>query len=164
MVINMTYNFIFVRDIIKILTYCDKNKFCNEIFINPQKLIDCVTNEMSREVYLKNGLRAVKVPVKDLRYARSKDGNWLLAVFTFEDKFITGLLDSKMFAICIDKDQNFRVFSLRQYFEKEDKSDLQHVVFEQQLYGEPKILRTLLRIDWEAFAVVADYYLRGGKD
>ena len=46
----MTYNFIFVRDIIKTLTYCDKHKFCNETFINPQKLKDCVTNEMSREI------------------------------------------------------------------------------------------------------------------
>ena len=160
----MTYNFIFVRDIIKTLTYCDKHKFCNETFINPQKLKDCVTNEMSREIYLKNGLRDVKVPVKDLRYARSKDGNWLMAIFTFEDKFITGLLDSKMVAICIDKGQNFRVFSLRQYFEKEDKSDLQYVVFEQQLYGEPKILRTLIKVDWLSFAIVADYYLRGEKD
>ena len=62
----------------------------------------------------------------------------MLAIFTFEDKFITGLLDSKMVAICIDKGQNFRVFSVRQYFEKEDKSDLQYVVFEQQLYGDPK--------------------------
>lgn len=160
----MTYNFIFVRDIIKTLTYCDKDKFCNETFLNPEKLKNCITNEMSREIYLKNGLRDLKVPVKELKYTRSKDGNWVLAVFTFEDKFITRLLDSKMVAICIDKNLNFRVFSLRQYFENEDKSDLQYVVFEQQLYGDPKVLRTLTLINWEAFAVVVDYYLRGGKD
>ena len=58
----MTYNYLFVNEILKGLTYCDKNKFCNETFVSTAKLKGALENEISKEIFLKNGLKNLKLP------------------------------------------------------------------------------------------------------
>lgn len=160
----MTYNYLFVNEILKGLTYCDKNKFCNETFVSTEKLKSALENEISKEIFLKNGLKNLKLPVKSVQHAIPTNPDYVMAIITFEDKFVNRQLDSLMMAICIDKQQNFRVFALKQIFQEEDKSDIKYFVIEQKLYQKSVTLYKLDVVCPESFAVAVDMALKPSYD
>lgn len=130
----MTYNFVLVQNLLKTLNENNKRYFLTEIFPNGETLKNAISNEISDSIYIKNGLRRLKVPIKNVGYSYGEGLiDYTIAVLEFDLAFVNREFDSYMIAIAADSKGNLRLFSLKQCFDKDNK---RHAgVFEQKADG-----------------------------
>ena len=130
----MTYNFVLVQNLLKALNENNKRYFLTEIFPNGETLKNAISNEISDSIYIKNGLRRLKVPIKNVGYSYGEGLiDYTIAILEFDLAFVNREFDSYMIAIAADSQGNLRLFSLKQCFDKDNK---RHAgVFEQKADG-----------------------------
>lgn len=114
----MTYNFVLVQNILETLN-ANRSYFLREIFPNGEKLKASISNEISDSIYIKNGLRRLKVPIKNVGYSYGEGRvNCAIAIMEFDLAFINKEFDSYMLAIAVDKQGNIRVFSFKRCYDE----------------------------------------------
>lgn len=129
----MTYNFVLTQNLLEILN-ANKSYFLSEIFPNGEKLKASISNEISDAIYIKNGLRRLKVPIKKVAYSYGEGRvNYTIAILEFELNFVNREFDSYMIAIAVDKSDNIRVFSFKRCYD--ENNTVFAGVFEQFLGG-----------------------------
>ncbi len=118
----MTYNFVLVQNLLEMLNNNNKRYFLTEIFPNGETLKNSISNEISDAIYIKNGLRRLRVPITYIGYSYGEGlVDYTIAVMEFDLKFVNKEFDSFMIAIAVEnKTQNIRIFSFKQCFNEDN--------------------------------------------
>lgn len=134
----MTYNFVLVQNLLRTLNDNNKKYFLTQIFPNGEVLKNAISNEISDAIYIKNGLRRLKVPIKNVGYSYGEGVvDYTIAILEFDKAFVNREFDSYMVAIAVSDKGEIRVFSLKMCT---DTNNIRHAgVFEQKMDGKVKM-------------------------
>ena len=115
----MTYNFVLAQHLLEMLN-ANKTYFLKEIFPNAEKLKASISNEISDAIYIKNGLKKLKVPIKNVGYSYGEGlVDYTIAILEYDLHFVNKEFDSYMIAIAVNKKGDIRVFTFKRCYNEE---------------------------------------------
>ena len=78
-----------------------------------------ISNEISDAIYIKNGLKKLKVPIKNVGYSFGEGVvDYTIAILEFDLHFVNKEFDSYMIAIAVSKKGDIRIFAFKRCYDE----------------------------------------------